>query len=71
MKSLTTIVGVVGSVAIAGLAITAFSNKPSAETNASITTSKANVVRVSGEDFKFDAPDSLPPGLTEFRFMAL
>jgi len=69
MKSLTTIVGVVGSVAIAGLAITAFSNKPSGETNASITASKANVVRVSGEDFKFDAPDSLPPGLTEFRFM--
>jgi hypothetical protein len=26
-------------------------------------------VRVTGEDFKFDAPDIIPAGLTEFRFM--
>ena len=30
---------------------------------------KPNVVRVTGEDFKFDAPDIIPAGLTEFRFL--
>jgi hypothetical protein len=32
-------------------------------------TPAANVVRVTGEDFKFDAPDEIPAGLTEFRFL--
>ncbi len=30
---------------------------------------KARVVRVTGEDFRFDAPDIVPAGLTEFRFL--
>jgi len=30
---------------------------------------KARVVRVSAEDFKFDAPDAIPAGLTDFRFL--
>ena len=30
---------------------------------------KARVVRVTGEDFRFDAPDIIPAGLTEFRFL--
>ena len=29
----------------------------------------ARVVHVTGEDFKFDAPDSISAGLTEFRFL--
>ena len=29
----------------------------------------ARVVNVTGEDFKFDAPDVVPAGLTEFRFL--
>ena len=29
----------------------------------------ANWVHVTGEDFKFDAPDIIPAGLTEFRFL--
>ena len=30
---------------------------------------KARVVTVTGKDFKFDAPDEIPAGLTEFRFL--
>ncbi len=30
---------------------------------------KARVVTVTGEDFKFDAPDRIPSGVTEFRFV--
>jgi len=33
------------------------------------STAKARVVRVTGEDFRFDAPDIVPAGLTEFRFL--
>ena len=32
-------------------------------------TAKARVVQVTGEDFKFEAPDVIPAGLTEFRFL--
>src|SRR2546423_2117207 len=74
MASLTTIVGVIGSVAVAGLF-----------TNSSIDRSligagmpmyaavapraKAHVVHVTGQDFQFDAPDVIAAGLTEFRFL--
>ncbi|HEY3747175.1 MAG TPA: hypothetical protein VGL17_13075 [Gemmatimonadaceae bacterium] len=30
---------------------------------------KARVVTITGKDFKFDAPDEIPAGLTEFRFL--
>jgi hypothetical protein len=30
---------------------------------------KAHLVRVTGADFTFDAPDVIPAGLTEFRFL--
>jgi len=33
------------------------------------TAAKARVVQITGEDFKFDAPDVIPSGLTEFRFL--
>jgi len=44
----------------------------SADSGASVIAApvaKPRVVQVSGEDFKFDAPDIIPAGLTEFRFM--
>ncbi|MFL5548858.1 MAG: hypothetical protein ACJ77Q_00020, partial [Gemmatimonadaceae bacterium] len=63
MASLTTVLGLVGSVAVATLSFNdTFAAHPSHNSR------KANVVRVIGEDFKFDAPDIIPAGLTEFRF---
>src|SRR5438045_9177300 len=73
MASLTTIGSVMGSVALAGF----FTNstidrslisaaKPTHV--AAAPTAKARVVQVTGEDFKFDAPDVIPAGVTEFRF---
>jgi plastocyanin len=69
----TTVVGLIlGSVAVATLAATSSNyatdsnNKPSTTTEAA---AKARVVHVTGEDFKFDAPDVIPAGLTEFRFL--
>ncbi len=32
-------------------------------------TAKPRVVEVTGQDFKFDAPDVIPAGLTQFRFL--
>lgn len=74
MASLTTIAGVLGSVAVAGLSIkgTISGNSvvaPVAEHVAAAPVAEARVVRVTGEDFKFDAPDIIPAGLTEFRFL--
>jgi hypothetical protein len=79
MASLTAVVGLAGSVAVAGLLLNGFvSSSPSnsvafnsaGERNAGIAAvGKANVVRVTGEDFSFDAPDEIPAGLTEFRFL--
>jgi hypothetical protein len=74
MRSTKTIAGlIVGSVAVATLAFSnAFAQGPSRAkaTNAitSAAPAKAPVVRVSGMDFSFDAPDVIPAGLTEFRF---
>jgi uncharacterized cupredoxin-like copper-binding protein len=64
---------VVGSVAVATLVV----NRTFAEdrshtasnTAAHAPSAKARVVRVSGADFKFDAPDEIPAGLTDFRFL--
>jgi hypothetical protein len=75
MRSTKTIAGlVVGSVAVATLAFSsAVAQAPSRAkaTNAitSAAPAKPPVVRVSGMDFSFDAPDVIPAGLTEFRFM--
>ena len=74
MPSLTTIAGILGSVAVAGLTINGTSGGrtlPAAvpEHVAAAPVAKARVVRVTGEDFKFDAPDVIPAGLTEFRFL--
>jgi hypothetical protein len=73
MSSASTVVGlIVGSVAVVTLAATSSSytteptNQPLAATS---PIAKARVVQVTGEDFKFDAPDAIPAGLTEFRFL--
>jgi uncharacterized cupredoxin-like copper-binding protein len=74
MRSTKTIAGlIVGSVAVATLAFSsAFAQGPArAKASNAITSAapaKAPVVRVSGMDFSFDAPDVIPAGLTEFRF---
>ena len=74
MASLTTIAGILGSVAVAGFSISGTIGggslaAPVPEHVAPAPTYKARVVRVTGEDFKFDAPDIIPAGLTEFRFL--
>ncbi|HXI98245.1 MAG TPA: hypothetical protein VNG73_04825 [Gemmatimonadaceae bacterium] len=74
MRSTKTIAGlIVGSVAVATLVFSSsFAQGPSrAQPNAirSGVPAKAPIVRVSGMDFSFDAPDVIPAGLTEFRFM--
>lgn len=73
MSSATTVVGlIVGSVAVVTLAATSSNLVTDSTSKPSTTTepaSKARVVQVTGEDFKFDAPDVIPAGLTEFRFL--
>src|SRR6266516_911958 len=76
MASVTTLLGLlVGSAAVATLSVT---NTSAARTPAAVVKSimrvptpaaKPHVVRVTGEDFKFEAPDVIPAGLTEFRFL--
>jgi hypothetical protein len=73
MASLTAIAALVGSVAVAGLSINNTLGNTSLSAgvaeHAVATMAKARVVHVTGEDFKFDAPDVIPAGLTEFRFL--
>jgi uncharacterized cupredoxin-like copper-binding protein len=72
MATLTTIVGLVGSVAVAGLSINTVgrnASNPFVSIHVATDPAKAHVVTVTGEDFKFDAPDVIPAGLTEFRFV--
>lgn len=72
MSSATTVVGlIVGSVAVM---LAATSSNYAADSNTTLSTrtalaAKAQVVQVVGEDFKFQAPDVIPAGLTEFRFL--
>ena len=67
MSSATTVVGLIlGSVAVVTLAATSSSFVTGTTTEPA---AKARVVQVTGEDFKFDAPDVIPAGLTEFRFL--
>ncbi|HEV7389049.1 MAG TPA: hypothetical protein VGN73_10585, partial [Gemmatimonadaceae bacterium] len=69
MASLTTIVFLAGSVAVGGLSINGKIDRSSVDSVAPVSaapTAKPRVVQVTGEDFKFDAPDIIPAGLTEF-----
>jgi hypothetical protein len=71
---MTTVVGlIVGSFAAVTIASRGNDVTDPFHSSSTATTSapaaKARVVRVTGEDFKFDAPDIIPAGLTEFRFL--
>jgi hypothetical protein len=71
----TTIAGIIlGSVAVVTLATGRPAGTPTIEKAAATSVVskpvvKAHVVTVTGKDFKFDAPDEIPAGLTEFRFL--
>ena len=68
MASVTTVLGVLAaSVAVANLTTTHSVRKAVTPIHAA-SAAKANVVRVSGEDFKFDAPDVISAGVTQFVF---
>lgn len=73
MASATTVVGLIaGSVAVATLALNStFTRNASAAAGAGALapSTAANVVTVIGEDYKFEAPDAIPAGLTEFKFV--
>lgn len=74
MSSRKTVVGlIVVSTAVAALAFNSNfaegARRAAVKGVVSAPVAKARVVRVSGEDFKFDAPDVIPAGLTEFRFL--
>jgi hypothetical protein len=74
MASPTTVVGLIaGSLAVATLAFNSTfaegARRAAVKEIVSAPVARARVVRVSGEDFKFDAPDVIPAGLTEFRFL--
>ena len=66
MPPLTTVVGLImGSIAAVTIAVSGSDGI----TGAPASAAKPRVVRVIVEDFKFDAPDVIPAGLTEFRFL--
>lgn len=70
-----TVVGMIlGSVAVVTLSAGNSGGTPAHEklTTTAVVSKpvlKARVVNVTGKDFKFDAPDQIPAGLTEFRFL--
>ena len=70
MASVNAVLGLIaGSLAVATVSAT---KTPTAATPTRIVyaaAAKPNVVRVTGEDFKFDAPDIIPAGLTQFKFL--
>jgi len=69
MASVTTVLGLIaGSVAVAHIATTNTHLRAPHDSVYAVAAAKANVVRVTGEDFKFDAPDVIPAGMTEFIF---
>jgi hypothetical protein len=74
MASVTTFGLVLGSVAIATFSATRLTAPVADRSTMSAAHSVsepavARVVTVTGKDFSFDAPDVLPAGLTEFRFV--
>jgi hypothetical protein len=70
-----TVAGIIlGSVAVVTLSTGRPGGIPAVEKAATASVAskpvvKARVVTVTGKDFKFDAPDEIPAGLTEFRFL--
>jgi len=59
-----------GLIAVAAAVVVLSVNNTFAKgTAGSVSAAKARVVHVTAEDFKFDAPDEIPAGLVEFRFL--
>ena len=74
MASMTTLVSlIIGSAAVGTISVTSnFVTQTPLAAGPSVVPEaapKPRVVQVTGEDFKFDAPDVIPAGLTEFRFL--
>src|SRR3954470_8620321 len=67
MASVKTVITAALAVAVAGISVQ--SVLAAGPTHKAAPAAKARVVRVVGEDFKFNAPDAVPAGLTEFRFL--
>jgi len=71
MSKATTVIGLIAVVAVAAISARTYASSHSAGTSAAAdsTTTAANVVQVVGEDFRFEAPEVIPAGLTEFKFL--
>ncbi|HEX2601230.1 MAG TPA: hypothetical protein VHL32_03875 [Gemmatimonadaceae bacterium] len=71
MSKATTVIGLIAVVAVAAISARTYASSHSADTSAAAdsTATAANVVQVVGEDFRFEAPDVIPAGLTEFKFL--
>lgn len=69
MGKATTVIGLIAVAALATFAARTYAGSHSAATSAAVAPTAANVVHVVGEDFKFEAPDVIPAGLTEFEFL--
>lgn len=75
MATATSVVGLVlGSVAITTLSASRFRPAEREQAVVAVTTAAeipaaARVVTITGKDFSFDAPDVIPAGLTEIRFV--
>jgi hypothetical protein len=70
MVSLRTAIVAGIAVAVTGFSVHGVSAaRPSHEKLSSAPVAKPNVVRIVGEDFKFEGPDAIPAGLTQFRFL--
>ncbi|HET9635772.1 MAG TPA: hypothetical protein VFP26_07540 [Gemmatimonadaceae bacterium] len=69
MASVTTVLGaLVASVAVANLATSTNTVSKPVDAIHAASAAKPNIVHVTGEDFKFDAPDVISAGMTEFKF---
>jgi hypothetical protein len=70
MVSLRTAVLAGIAVAVTGFSVQSVSAaRPLYDRSSSPPAARANVVRIVGEDFRFEGPDVIPAGLTEFRFL--
>jgi len=71
MSKATTVIGLIAVVAVAAISARTYASSHSAGASAAAdsTTTAANVVQVVGEDFRFEAPEVIPAGLTEFKFL--
>ncbi len=69
MASVTTVLGLIaGSIAVTHIATNNHTIHATRDFVHGAAAAKPNVVNVTGQDFKFDAPDVIPAGMTEFRF---